>query len=234
VKVAIAGAGIAGGYLSRLLTAKGIYPDLYDGIDHGTRCGHRSCGWGAPVNIGEYLSHIDLDLQDYLMEPMFTMNFDGLVAKTPLCTINKPKLLRDLISGLQLQKMKLDQEGIQDYDILVDATGISRSLLPPCRSDLTLPTLQHRVKIEAPAGKGLESGVHGNRIPGLGYLWIFPLGNDRYHIGIGGIGLIEHDRIMEEFFHEMADRYTFSRICSCSGVIRVALLFDPACHAKNP
>jgi flavin-dependent dehydrogenase len=225
MKVAIAGAGIAGGYLARLLAARGIVPDLYDGWDHGTRCGYRSCGWGAPVGIGDYLNHVDLKLQNYLIEPMFTMNFDGLVAKTPLCTINKPLLLRDLTSGFRLQKKRLDPDASLNYDILVDATGIKRDLLPPCRSDLTLPTLQHRVSVILKAGERLEAGVYGNQIPGLGYLWVFPLAQNQYHIGIGGIGLVRHEGIMEQYYRDVSDRFTFTPICSCAGTVRVASPF---------
>ena len=53
---------------------------------------------GCPCGIGNYLAMAGLDFDRYLMEPMFSMNFDGLVAKTPLCTINKPLLLRILYS----------------------------------------------------------------------------------------------------------------------------------------
>jgi flavin-dependent dehydrogenase len=222
MRIAIAGAGIAGAYLARLLATNGIVPDLFDGMKHGTRCGYRSCGWGAPVGIEEYLHRVDLDLQDYLIEPMFTMNFDGLVAKTPLCTINKPHLLRDLTLNLHLQEKRLDPETSGNYDILVDATGINRALLPPCRSDLTLPTLQHRVSVVPKGIERLEAGVHGNRIPGLGYLWIFPLGNNQFHIGIGGIGLVHQDLLLERFYREASDRFSFTPLCSCTGSVRVA------------
>jgi flavin-dependent dehydrogenase len=222
VKVAIAGAGISGAYLARLLGQKGIEPELFDGMEHDTTCGYRSCGWGAPTGIGKYLTTADLDFDDYRMEPMSSINFDGLVAETPLCTINKPRLLRDLASGLSLQRRQLGTREADEYDIIVDATGITRAFLPPCRSDLVLPTLQHRVKVE-PLGKDhLGAGVYGNRIPGLGYLWIFPLGKEEYHIGVGGIRLDQHESIMEHFYEENACRFTFTPICSCSGVVRVA------------
>lgn len=222
MKVAIAGGGIAGSYLARLLEQKGVIPDVYEAHGHETICGCRSCGWGAPRGIGRFLEDIGLDLNEYFIEPMSSMNFDGLVAKTPLCTINKPRLLKDLSSGTRLRKQMLGPGEAQIYDIVVDATGITRAFLPPCRSDLTLPTLQHRVKVEASEGSSLEAGVHGNRIPGLGYLWIFPLGNGQYHIGIGGIGLVEHDGIMEQFYREASDHFTFTQLCSCSGSVRVA------------
>jgi flavin-dependent dehydrogenase len=225
MKVAIAGAGIAGGYLARLLEQKGLSPDIYDGIEHETNCGFRSCGWGAPWDIGKYLEDIGLDLNEYLIEPMSLMNFDGLVAKTPLYTINKPRLIRDVASGTRLRKQNLEEGENDAYDVVVDATGIARAFLPPCRSDLTLPTLQHRARVESRGNQRFEAGVHGNRIPGLGYLWIFPLGNSLYHIGVGGIGLVEHDRILEQFYREAQDQFMFTKLCGCTGAVRVASPF---------
>ncbi|HUU76454.1 MAG TPA: hypothetical protein VMW63_10280 [Methanoregulaceae archaeon] len=222
MNVAIAGAGIAGGYLARLLEKKGIIPDLYDGVNHGTTCRCRSCGWGAPESVEKYLALADLDLADYLMETMAHMNFDGIVAKTPLCTVNKPRLLQDLTNGLKLYDRQLLLQDADDYDVVVDATGITRALLPPCKSDLTLPTLQYRVKVDPHSNDQLEPGVYGNQIPGLGYVWVFPLTGRQYHIGVGGIGLDRHDDIMERFFLDMSDRFTITPLCSCTGQVRVA------------
>ncbi len=225
MKVAIAGAGIAGGYLARLLEQRGIKVDVYDGMDHHTRCGCRSCGWGVPAGIETYLTDVGLKLEDYLIESMSKMNFDGLLAETPLCTLDKPRLLRDLISRARLRRQNLEQETARDYEIVVDATGIQRAFLPPCDSDLTLPTLQHRVIVESREGVPLKAGVYGNQVPGLGYLWIFPLGNSTYHIGIGGIGLIHLSDLLEQFYRESSDRYSFTRLCSCEGSVRVASPF---------
>ncbi len=225
MKVAIAGAGIAGGYLAGLLGQKGISSDVYDGMVHNTRCGCRSCGWGAPVGIEKYLTDFGLDLEDYLLEPMSSINFDGLVATTPLCTLDKPRLIRDLKSGARFMRHNLSQEEAERYDIVVDATGITRAFLPPCVSDLTLPTLQHRVAVEAHGKDTLQAGIYGNRIPGLGYLWIFPLGNNQYHIGIGGIGLVCHSSLMDQFYQESSGRFSFTTLCSCEGVVRVASPF---------
>jgi flavin-dependent dehydrogenase len=222
MNIAIAGAGISGGYLANLLGQRGISPDVYDGMDHDTRCRCRSCGWGVPGDIGTYLADIGLDLNEYLIEPMSPMNFDGLVAKTPLCTIDKPRLLRNFSKAIRLKRQNLGQEEAEDYDIVVDATGITRAFLPPCRSDLTLPTLQHRVAVEPHKSERLGAGVYGNRIPGLGYLWIFPVGNHHYHIGIGGIGFGRLDSLLERFYRDSDGRYSFTTLCSCDGLIRVA------------
>ena len=222
MKVAIAGAGIAGGYLAKLLGQKGISPDLFDGMDHGTRCGCRSCGWGAPAGIASYLAEVGLSLDDYLLEPMPTMHFDGLRAQTPLRTLDKPGLIRDLTRDTGLKRRNLGLEEAEEYDIVVDATGIARSFLPPCSTDLTLPTLQHRVLVKNHGSERLPAGVYGNQVPGLGYVWVFPLGQDRYHIGAGGIGLDRLDTILDRFYRDRAGQFSFTTLCSCRGVIRVA------------
>jgi flavin-dependent dehydrogenase len=222
MNIAIAGAGIAGGYLAKLLEQRGISPDVYDGMDHDTRCRCRSCGWGAPRSIDTLLADVGLDFTTYLLEPMSSMSFNGLVAQTPLCTLNKPRLIRDLTRGTRLKRQNLVQEEADDYDIIVDATGITRAFLPPCRSDLVMPTLQHRVIAESRGSEHLEAGVYGNRIPGLGYLWIFPLGNNQVHVGIGGVGRDHLESLLDRFYQDSSGRFSFTRLCSCHGFVRVA------------
>ncbi len=222
MNIAIAGAGIAGGYLAKLLGQKGISADIYDGMDHDTRCRCRSCGWGVPAGIEPYLAEVGLDFNDYLLESMPSMNFDDLVATTPLCTLDKPRLIRDFTRDARLNKQNLGPDEAGDYDIVVDATGITRAFLPPCRSDLTLPTLQHRVVVEPLGSERLGPGVYGNIIPGLGYLWVFPLGDAVYHIGIGGIGLDCLDTLLDRFYSDLSGNFSFTFLCSCGGTVRVA------------
>lgn len=222
MKIAIAGAGIAGGYLANLLGQKGIDPDLFDGMDHRTRCGCRSCGWGAPAGIETYLARAGLDLDEYLLEPMPSMHFDGLVARTPICTINKPRLLRDLTRDAELKRRNLGPDEAEDYDIIVDATGIARAFLPPCCSDLKLTTLQHRVLVKSSGNESLPAGMYWNPVPWPGYLWVFPVGNNQYHIGACGIGPDRLDHILDRFYEGMDGRFSFTTLCSCEGIIRVA------------
>jgi flavin-dependent dehydrogenase len=222
MNIAIAGAGIAGAYCAKLLEQKGISPDIYDGMNHDTRCGCRSCGWGVPSGIDTYLAQVGLDFNDYLLESMPSMNFDTLVATTPLCTIDKSRLIQDFTKDIRLKRQNLGPEEAGNYDIVVDATGIARAFLPPCRSDMTLPTLQHRVIVKPLGGERLGAGVYGNRIPGLGYLWVFPLGNNMYHIGIGGIGLVHLESLLDQFYSDLSGDFSFTNLCRCHGTVRVA------------
>jgi len=222
MNVAIAGAGIAGSYLAKLLEKKGISPDIYDSMAHTTRCGYRSCGWGAPQSIRTYLADVGLDLDTFLLDSMSSMNFNGLVTETSLYTLNKPLLMRHLTRGTGLKRQNLGLEEADDYDIVVDATGVNRAFLPPCRSDLIMPTLQSRVIVESCGTGHLEAGIYGKRIPGLGYLWIFPLGNNHYHIGIGGIGCDHLDSLLNRYYQDLSADFSFTTLCSCNGVIRIA------------
>ena len=79
-------------------------------MNHETRCGCRSCGWGAPLGIGKYLSRLGLSLDDYLLEPMPYMNFDGLVARTPLCTLDKARLIHDFNGSPELKRRDLGRK----------------------------------------------------------------------------------------------------------------------------
>ena len=222
MNVAIAGAGVAGGYLAGLLAQQGLSPEVFDPAGHGTRCGRRSCGWGAPERVGPYLAAAGLDPDAYLLEEMPSMHFDDLVATTPLRTIDKPRLLGDLVRDVRVHGRPLAPDEAAAYDVVVDATGLARAHLPPCASDLTLPTLQHRVAAEPLAGDRLEAGVYGYDVPGLGYVWVFPLGNGEYHIGVGGIGLESLERVLERFYRGMDSRFECRRRCACTGEVRVA------------
>ena len=90
MNVAIVGAGIAGGYLAALLAQEGLSPDVFDPMAHTTRCGCRSCGWGVPAGIGPYLDGVGLDPDEYLLESMTSMHFDGLLATTPSAPSTNP------------------------------------------------------------------------------------------------------------------------------------------------
>jgi flavin-dependent dehydrogenase len=222
MNIAIAGAGIAGGFLAKVLEQKGISPEIYDGMNHETHCGCRSCGWGVPRDIERYLLEVGLNFDNYLLESMSSMNFNGLAAKTPLWTLNKPRLIKDLTKGTLVKQENLGIEEADEYDIIVDATGITRAFLPPCRSDLVMPTLQQRVFVKSHGSESIKAGIYGNKIPGLGYLWIFPLGKNQYHIGVGGVGSIRLDGLLDRFFKNSSDRFSFTTLCSCSGSVRVA------------
>jgi flavin-dependent dehydrogenase len=76
--------------------------------------------------------------------------------------------------------------------------------------------------VESLGGGRLEAGVYGNQVPGLGYVWVFPLGSNQYHIGIGGIGHFRPESVMDRFYQDQSSQFAFTPICTCQGDIRVA------------
>ena len=65
-----------------------------------------------------------------------------------------------------------------DFDLLVDATGISRTLLPRVE-DYRMHTIEYLTTLKEK--EEFQFRYFGN---GSGYFWIFPKG-DKYHVGAG-------------------------------------------------
>ncbi|MDD1695453.1 MAG: hypothetical protein LUQ54_01015, partial [Methanoregula sp.] len=49
-----------------------------------------------------------------------------------------------------------------------------------------------------------------------------PLGNNHYHIGVGGIGLEDPGILLERYYEESSASFSFTTLCSCEGFVRVA------------
>jgi len=60
LKIAIAGAGMTGAYLYRLLDRKRHTIDIFD-RDTGTRCGIKPCAWGTSRGFAERVRASGLD-----------------------------------------------------------------------------------------------------------------------------------------------------------------------------
>jgi len=73
---------------------------------------------------------------------------------------------------------------VSDFDMVVDATGLHRSLLPRLGEDLLIPSLEYQVKSkELPYDDFVIKPY-----PGLtGYWWYFPLGDGVAHVGAGDL-----------------------------------------------
>ncbi|NLX49963.1 MAG: hypothetical protein GXY82_08890 [Methanospirillum sp.] len=190
---------------------------------HATRCGLRPCGWGVSRRLGPYLDAVGLALDDYALAPMETLVIEGLRARTPLLTIEKPRLVRDLVRTVRVHRRFLAPPEAGEFDLVVDATGIARALLPPCRSDLVMRTLQCRVRAEGPGDRLPGPAVRGSAVPGFGYTWAFPLGGTDYHVGVGAIGPADLETLLERSLRGWAGGGPrLARCCACGGAVRVS------------
>ncbi len=204
------GAGLTGAYLYRLLSGRGHRVELFD-RDPGTRCGITPCAWGTSRGFTELVNETGLDASAYSLSHSDHVCIDGVKIKADLITFDKQRLIEDLLRGAGISR---SQPEVASYERVIDATGVSRVLLPPIDGDFTLPCIQFRVRTDEMLDNRIELG-------GVGYAWCFPLSNHEYHIGCGS------------FFSDPLERLKAlgwiggngsvqKMVCGCKGKIRLA------------
>lgn len=170
---------MAGTYLHRLLKEEG-YPsvELFD-VKRSNACGHKPCAWGvAPYSEYERLVSRFADPSDYVLARCDKISIDGVEMKADLTTVDKPRLVEDLIGNT---RVRLDPLVIDDFDRVIDATGCERAFLGPATGpEMIAQCAQYRIHTTEDMGLWFRTG-------GLGYEWCFPLGDDIYHIGFGNL-----------------------------------------------
>ena len=134
-----------------------------------------------------------------------------------LITFDKPALIQDLLKGARLRKDPID---VTTYDRVIDATGISRSYLPPIEGDVLLRCIQRRIETSEP----LENRI---KLSGVGYAWIFPLGCHGYHTGCGSLAVNPKGYLASLGWAENRGKNPSKKVlCACSGHVR---LTGPSC-----
>ncbi len=211
MKIAIAGAGLAGAYLYRLLSGQGYQVDLFD-HDPGTRCGLSPCAWGTSRGFPELVKSCGLDPEWYVIKQLSYVVMDEYRIEADLATVNKPRLVKDLRQGANI---KNSLPRVTEYDRIIDATGVSRAFLPAIRDDVILPCVQWRIRTSAP----LENWI---KLGGIGFAWSFPLSRNEYHVGCGSF-LSDPDKIIKElgWVQSSTSNGRGKIICACTGQVRL-------------
>ena len=207
MKIAIAGAGMTGAYLYRLLRSRGHEIDIFD-RDPGTRCEITPCAWITSRSFAELVQAAGLDPRKYFLQHLDYIVIDEMRIKAHVFTFNKPGLIKDLLQGAEIKYSALD---VTNYERTIDATGVSRAFLPVIQEDIVLPCVQWRIRTET----RLENRAKLGRI---GYAWCFPLGPDEFHIGCGSL-ISDPRRIMQELGW-VGKEAARNIICACTGKIR--------------
>ncbi len=210
MRIAIVGAGMTGAYSYRLLAARGHLIDLFDKRP-GTRCGLTPCAWGTSKGFEELVAASGLDPSKYILNRPSHLVIDGLEIGADLMTIDKRMLIQDLLGDVEIN---LSQPDPAQYDRIIDATGVSRALLPSITDDFLLPCCQFRVHRET----ALDNRIKLGRI---GYAWCFPLSDHEYHIGCGSL-ISDPRKILKELGWIDNDAPGDRPVCTCSGTIRLA------------
>ncbi len=211
MKVAIAGAGLTGAYLYRLLKSLGHEADIF-ARDPGTRCGINPCAWGTSNGFMEQVKGAGLDPEKYILQNLQYVWIDGFKIPAELATFDKPRLIKDLLKDARIIQGPVHAE---EYGRIIDATGVSRVFLPPPAEDILLPCRQWRIQTETPLPNRIQLGK-------IGYAWCFPLSHHEYHVGCGSL-ISDPPRTLKE----LGGRNNFPGLedarvsCACAGKIRL-------------
>lgn len=213
--LAIVGAGITGAYLFHNLKKQGYNPHIFD-MKGPTKCGLKPCAWGTSSGFVKLLEEAGLDAGKYIFRRLDYVLMDDIKIEADLMVFDKPRLIKDLLAGAEIRFKPLPVEG---YERIIDATGVSRALLPPIKDDIVMGCLQYLVETKEP----LENRI---RLGGIGYAWCFPLSADRYHIGCGSL-LDDPRRILKSLgWLKGSSKYKKKIVCGCAGRIRLSGPFE--------
>jgi flavin-dependent dehydrogenase len=209
---AIMGCGPGGSYLYALLKRKKPETRVaIFGISENNACGIRGCGWGLNYSLFcELCRDISLIPEKYVLHKCSHIIVDNIKVESDIAIVDKPTFVRDLLNGEQPFNPTLFVR--EHYDRIIDATGIARAFLSPCRDITVLQTIQYRTTIPS------VRVPHAFLSEKSGYSWIFPLTKNEVHVGSGAIGSIqeavrEADALMRKFNAGPV-------ICSCRSFLR--------------
>jgi flavin-dependent dehydrogenase len=215
-KILIAGAGIAGSYLWRLLVRNGMNPADIQIVDPGsrTRCGIASCAFGITRQFFPLCHEVGLNPEQYIRaSPAIgyanKIKFD---IKGYMFSFDKPAFIRDLLEGAAVTSSPSEM-GIER---IIDATGTARAYIGKYENDILFPCIQRKVEFPQPP----ELRQHSHYV---GYSWIIPLEGNQAHVGIGSATY--DTKTMQETVEGLTRGA--KTICSCRGYIRGTGLILP-------
>jgi len=220
MRIAIVGAGVAGCYLARQLSAH-FQVDIFE--KRRKRNWGRDCAW--ITNWGHWSRFCEkagLHPSDYVCCRASRFISDTYEANDP-AIFDKNRFLRDLVesSPATVHKARVEKASdLPDYDLLVDATGFSRALLPRDgdMSEWMLPCYQ--VEVE---GESLPDEFRIEQ-KGTGYLWFFPLQQDgkRARVGCGSFDVSARRAVLECLSEHLGENnYRAVRSGVVGGMIRM-------------
>jgi flavin-dependent dehydrogenase len=190
LKIAVVGTGVAGAYLLNRIPSE----HQVEAFEMRTEANwYTVCAWGTSQPfITDMVKQAGFNFEDYVLHKgkrmMVDLGDEQLEIKLKgLVTYDKHRLTHDMLQGKNVhwgQQVKQANGNLSGFDMVVDATGVQRSLLPKLKEDLLIPSLEYEVKSkELPYDDFVIKPY-----PGLtGYWWYFPLGDGRAHVGAGDL-----------------------------------------------
>lgn len=189
MRIAIAGAGVAGSYLAHMLK-KDHDIELFEASKLENHWA--VCAWGASNHMLSMFSEkAGLDFSRYILHEGFKLRMDLPENKQEylellgLVTYNKQQWEKDLQQGVNIKYNTRCSKDFpfQEYDYVIDCTGIHRSLLPPSKEDFMIPAYEYLVENIKGEDEFYVIGYKGAK----GYFWYFPLSKGKGFVGAGDI-----------------------------------------------
>lgn len=177
--MAVVGAGPAGALLARLLADSGFRVTVFEGAP---RLAAKPCGWGVPYTVE---SVYRLPEEVVLVKVRgFEVYAGGELVKEGHgrffgYIVDKAALLGELLEGVEVVRRYVDPRVVEGYDLVVDARG------HPAYAGAKALALQ----VEGRVRDAPEDEIRVYFLSELvGYAWVFPLGDGRAKVGVGGLG----------------------------------------------
>lgn len=198
LKIAIVGVGVAGSYLLARLSGEHeiIGFERFDRSKYFPVCAWGTCRnemnklcKNVGLNFEDYILHVGRELMVDLGGELYPMKLKGL------CTFDKLRFVKDLIENSNVKFGVNILSPPNGYDLIIDATGFNRSLLPKTDIEYCIYTLEYRVKFRDPPFDDFYIKPFRDL---SGYLWYFPLGDNVYHVGAGDY-LRRHVEVVKKF-----------------------------------
>ena len=203
MRIAIVGLGVAGSYLAyqlrnqhKVVAFERMPASKFDAV----------CAWGTSKDgIAKFAKECGLNFNDYVMhngermlvdigKETFDISLKGLVC------FDKLKFIQDSADKPETHFGSwIDRSNFKnDFDMVIDATGLSRPLLQRIKDDKLVPCVQYKVKYKDPPFDDFYIKPFDDL---SGYFWYFTLGNGYAHVGAGDYNK-KHNEFLYRFLKE--------------------------------
>ena len=190
MKIAVVGMGVAGAYLMNRIPPE----HQVEAFEMRTEKNwYTVCAWGTSQPfIRDLVKKAGFNFDDYVLHKGRNMlvelgNEELHIPLKGLVTYDKHRLTHDMIEGKNVhwgEHVKEPDGQFADFDMVIDATGLHRSLLPKVPGDIVIPSLEYQVKSkDLPYDDFVIRPYKGI----TGYWWYFPLGDGVAHVGAGDL-----------------------------------------------
>jgi flavin-dependent dehydrogenase len=191
MNMAIVGAGVSGSYLGHMLHKRGHNIEIFESSKKEIHWA--VCAWAGSKNmLSRFSTQAGLDFESYILHIGMRLKMDlpndvrEYLDLKGLVTYDKQQWEHDLLRNMKVtydRKCTARNFIFNQYDYVIDCTGMHRTLLPRAPEDFLIPAYEYLLENVEGINEFYVVGYKGAR----GYFWYFPLDNKRGYMGAGDI-----------------------------------------------